>query len=94
MVLKRATKNDKPLTKAKTIETLAEETGLSKKEITNVLETLADLAHKQAVAGFTIPLATITSRITSMPSGISTSPLTIAVRRCFQVSSSAGSKKD
>ncbi len=55
MAFKRAKPGDKPLTKAKTIEALSEETGLSKKEITKVLETLADLAHKQAVAGFTIP---------------------------------------
>jgi DNA-binding protein HU-beta len=55
MALKKAKKGEKPLTKAKIIEALADEAGLSKKEISSVLDALAELAHGQAVVGFTIP---------------------------------------
>ena len=55
MAAKKAKAGDKPLTKAKTIEALAAETGLSKKDVGNALAALQDLAYAQAVAGFTIP---------------------------------------
>jgi DNA-binding protein HU-beta len=55
MALKKAKGTDKALTKAKILEVLAEETGLSKKDVGAVLTTLAELAYNQAVAGFTIP---------------------------------------
>ena len=43
------------LTKAQLISTLAEESGLSKKEVAGLLENLAGLAYKNAEFGFTIP---------------------------------------
>lgn len=55
MAFKKAKPTDKPLTKAKVIEALAEETELSKKDVTNVLTALTDLAYAQAAVGFTIP---------------------------------------
>lgn len=45
----------KPLTKSQLISTLAEESGLNKKDVAGLLETLASLAYKNAEAGFTIP---------------------------------------
>ena len=45
----------KPMTKAQTITTLAEKTELTKKQVTEVLEELAQLAYKEAKKGFTIP---------------------------------------
>ena len=45
----------KPLTKAQILTTLAETTGLSKKQIGEVLTAQADLAYKEAKKGFTIP---------------------------------------
>ena len=45
----------KPLTKAQIITTLAEKTGLSKKEIVGVIEAQTALAYKEANAGYTIP---------------------------------------
>ena len=45
----------KPLTKAQLIATLAEKTELTKKDVTNVLTELAELAYKEAKVGFTIP---------------------------------------
>jgi len=55
MAAKKAKPGDKPLTKAKTIEALSAETGLSKKDVGNVLSALQDLAYAQATAGFTLP---------------------------------------
>ena len=55
MAFKKAKTTDKPMTKAKTIEALAEETELTKKDITNVLTAIADLSYAQAPAGFTLP---------------------------------------
>jgi len=55
MTIKKAKPTDKPLTKGKTIEALAEETGLSKKDVTNVLAALTELSYAQAAVGFTIP---------------------------------------
>ncbi|MBX3179874.1 MAG: HU family DNA-binding protein [Candidatus Hydrogenedentes bacterium] len=55
MAIKKAKPTDKPLTKAKIIEVLAEETQLSKKDIGNVLATLTELSYAQAPVGFTIP---------------------------------------
>ena len=46
---------DKPLTKAQIIATLAENTGMSKKEIVAVLEAQTALAYKEAKSGFTFP---------------------------------------
>lgn len=45
----------KALTKSQTMTTLAEMTGLTKKEIINVMDNLVQLAYKQAKLGFTIP---------------------------------------
>lgn len=45
----------KPLTKAQLIATLAEDSGLQKKEVAGLLENLANLAYKNAKVGFTIP---------------------------------------
>ena len=46
---------DKPLTKAQIISTLAEDTGMSKKEIIAVLEAQTQLAYKEAKSGYTFP---------------------------------------
>ena len=48
-------KANKPLTKAQLMSTLAEKTGIAKKDITNVMCTLVELAYKEAKLGFTIP---------------------------------------
>lgn len=45
----------KAMTKAQIVSKLAEDTGLSKKEIVGVLQAQADLSYKQAKSGFTIP---------------------------------------
>ena len=45
----------KPMTKSQIMTKLAEETGLTKKDVTNVVETLVEMAYKQAKVGFTIP---------------------------------------
>ena len=45
----------KPMTKAQIVAQLAETTGLSKKQIAEVLAEVADLAYKEAKLGFTIP---------------------------------------
>ncbi|MDA3874601.1 MAG: HU family DNA-binding protein [Kiritimatiellae bacterium] len=45
----------KPKTKTQVIATLAEKTDLSKKDVTAVLENLAQMAYKEAKVGFTIP---------------------------------------
>lgn len=43
------------MTKTQTLATLAERTGLQKKEIQTVLDELANLAYAEAKNGFTIP---------------------------------------
>ncbi len=43
------------LTKTQTIARLAEETGMTKPQVKEFLETLATVACKEAVNGFTIP---------------------------------------
>ncbi|MBG89333.1 MAG: DNA-binding protein [Verrucomicrobiales bacterium] len=45
----------KPLTKSQLIATLAEESGLQKKDVAGLLENLATLAYQNAKLGFTIP---------------------------------------
>jgi DNA-binding protein HU-beta len=55
MAVKKAKPGEKALTKSKIVETLAAESGLKKKEVGTVLETLAELAYAQAVVGFTVP---------------------------------------
>jgi DNA-binding protein HU-beta len=45
----------KPMTKSQITSTIAEKTDLTKKDVTAVLETLRDLAYKEAKKGFTIP---------------------------------------
>ena len=45
MAIKKAKPTDKPMTKSKIIETLSEETGVSKKDVGNVLNTMAELAY-------------------------------------------------
>ena len=55
MAFKKAKPADKPLTKARTLGELAGETGLSKKDVGDVLSALSRLAYAQAGVGFTIP---------------------------------------
>ena len=55
MAFKRAKATDKPLTKAKVLEALAGETGLTKKDVGKVLAALTDLAYAQSAVGFTLP---------------------------------------
>lgn len=55
MPFKKAKPSDKSLTKSKTIEAISEETSVSKKDVGNVLNALADLAYAQASVGFTVP---------------------------------------
>ena len=45
----------KAMTKAQIVAALADKTGLTKKQIADVLATQADLAYKEAKTGFTIP---------------------------------------
>ena len=45
----------KALTKTQIMATLAEMSGLTKKDIINVMDNLVQLAYKQAKLGFTIP---------------------------------------
>ncbi len=55
MPFKKAKSSDKPLTKAKILESLAEETGLTKKDVGSVLAALTELSYSQANVGFTFP---------------------------------------
>jgi DNA-binding protein HU-beta len=43
------------MTKTQTIATLAEKTGLSKSDVSNLLDEVANLAYAEAVNGFTLP---------------------------------------
>ena len=45
----------KPLTKAQVIATLAEKSGLSKKEVTEVMNAQMELAYVEAKNGYTLP---------------------------------------
>jgi DNA-binding protein HU-beta len=45
----------KPMSKSEILATLAEKTGLTKKQIGEVLTAQAELAYKEAKQGFTIP---------------------------------------
>ena len=45
----------KPLTKAKIVEALAKTNDMSKKDVKAFLESVAQLAYKEAKKGFTIP---------------------------------------
>jgi len=45
----------KALTKAQIVTKLSDKTGLSKREINDVLTAQSDLAYKQAKSGYTIP---------------------------------------
>ncbi len=55
MAIKKAKNTDKPMTKTAIIATMAEETGLVKKDVVKVLDTITALAYAQAPAGFTLP---------------------------------------
>lgn len=55
MAIKKAKAGDKALTKAKILEVLAAETGLTKKDVGKVLGTLTELAYAQSSVGFTLP---------------------------------------
>jgi len=48
-------KEDHTMTKTQTIAALAEQTDLSKSDVSNVLDRLADLAYAEAANGFTLP---------------------------------------
>ncbi len=54
---KKAAKSSakKPMTKSQIMTKVAEDTGLTKKEVTAVVEDLVQLAYKEAKKGFTIP---------------------------------------
>ncbi len=43
------------MTKTQTIATLAENTGLSKSDVSNLLDAVASLAYAEAANGFTLP---------------------------------------
>ncbi len=45
----------KMMTKSQTIDTLAKKTGLAKKQVAGVLDTLASLAAKEAKNSFVVP---------------------------------------
>jgi DNA-binding protein HU-beta len=45
----------KPMTKSQTMAKLAEECGMTKKDVAGVVEALVTLAYGQAKKGFTIP---------------------------------------
>ena len=45
----------KPMTKSKIVAAVAEKVGITKKQSALVLETLAQLSHKEAKNGFTFP---------------------------------------
>lgn len=45
----------KPKTKTQIIAALAEDTGLSKKEVISVIDSMVQMAYKEAKVGFTIP---------------------------------------
>ncbi len=55
MAIKKAKATDKALTKTAIIATLTAETGLAKKDVVKLLDTLVELAYAQAIAGFTLP---------------------------------------
>lgn len=55
MAFKKAKKGDKPMTKAQIISAIAEETGLTKKNVGEVIQKLVELAYAQAPATFVIP---------------------------------------
>lgn len=43
------------MTKTQTIATLAEKTGISKSDVSNLLDEVANLAYAEAANGFTLP---------------------------------------
>jgi DNA-binding protein HU-beta len=45
----------KPKTKTQIIAALAEDTGLTKKEVISVIDSMVQMAYKEAKVGFTIP---------------------------------------
>lgn len=45
----------KPKTKTQIIAALSEDTGLSKKDVIGVIDSMVQMAYKEAKAGFTIP---------------------------------------
>lgn len=55
MAVKKAKPGDKAMTKSGIVAALAEETGLSKKQINDVLAAQQELAYAQATAGITFP---------------------------------------
>ncbi len=55
MPFKKAKSTDKPLTKAKILEAVAEEAGLAKKDVLSVITALTELSYAQAPVGFTFP---------------------------------------
>ncbi len=48
-------KEKKPMTKAQIVTHLADKTGLAKKQVSEVLDELTQLAYKEAKTGFTLP---------------------------------------
>jgi DNA-binding protein HU-beta len=55
MAIKKSKPGDKAMTKSAIVSTLAEETGLSRKQVNDFLAAQQELAYAQAPAGFTIP---------------------------------------
>lgn len=50
-----ATSTKKPMSKSEIMTSLAEKTGLHKRQVTEVVTTLVELAYKEAKNGFTFP---------------------------------------
>ncbi len=52
---KQSTADKKPMTKAQILTHLSEQTGLSKKQVSEVLDELVNLAYQEAKVGFNLP---------------------------------------
>src|SRR5574337_706615 len=54
-MVKKVTNNKKPMSKNTMLKTLADNTGMSKKEVVGVIDELMALAYREAPKGFTFP---------------------------------------
>ena len=83
-----ATTGKKPMTKAQVLAKLSETTGLSKKDVGEVLQAQQDLAYKEAKNGFTIPgigKLVVVSRKARMGRNPATGePIKIAARKALK----------
>lgn len=55
MAVKKVKAGDKPITKGKLLESIAEESGVAKKDVGKVLDSLTQHAYAHAGIGFTMP---------------------------------------